>query len=149
MSMHSSIFVKNASYLKALGHAKRLEIVCLLHGHELTVNQVVQMTALRQSGVSQHLMLLKKIGLVQQSKIGKEIYYSLAVDKFATISLFIDSLTKVRPMTQAEPTVMDPICRMSLIPSSVSYTKEYDGVRQYFCGKGCLKEFNTLHKGAI
>jgi DNA-binding transcriptional ArsR family regulator len=147
--MRPSAFSTNAKYLKILGHAGRLEIVCLLHGHELTVNQIVQMTGLRQAGVSQHLMLLKRSGLVQTSKIGKEVYYSLATDKFVTLSLFIDSLTKTRPMSEVEPTVIDPICHMHLTPNTSSYTAEYDGVRHYFCGKGCLKEFNALHKGVL
>lgn len=143
--MRSSLFGKNASYLKLLGHTKRLEIVCLLHGHELTVNQIAQMSGLRQAGVSQHLILLKKSGLVQLQKIGKEVYYSLAIDRFAIISLFIDNLTKARPMTGVEPTVIDPICHMHLTPRVASYTTEYDGVRHYFCGKGCLKEFYASH----
>lgn len=147
--MQASKQKQNAIYLKALGHAKRLEIVCLLHGHELTVNQVVQMTALRQSAVSQHLMLLKQVRLVHQSKIGKEVYYSLSEDHFLNLSLFIDSLTKVRPMEDREPLVTDPICQMHLTPTSASFTAEYDGVRHYFCGKGCLKQFNLEHKGVI
>lgn len=147
--MQSSLVKKNATYLKVLGHAKRLEIICLLHGHELTVNQIVQMTGLRQSAVSQHLILLKENGLVQTNKLGKEIYYVLSMDRFTSLSLFIDNLTKARPMTETEPTVIDPICHMHLTPTSASYTCEYDGVRHYFCGKGCLKEFNTLHKGVV
>lgn len=147
--MQSSMVRKNAAHLKVLGHAKRLEIVCLLHGHELTVNQIVQMTALRQATVSQHLILLKQSGLVKTRKIGKEMYYVLAMDRFATLSIFIDGLTKTRPMSEAEPTVVDPVCHMQLTPSSASYTCEYDGVRHYFCGKGCLKEFNSSHKGVI
>ena len=147
--MQSSIFSKNATYLKVLGHAKRLEIICLLHGHELTVNQIVQMTGLRQAAISQHLMMLKESGLVKTNKLGKEIYYILAMDHFASLSIFIDGLTKVRPMSDVEPTVIDPICHMHLTPSSASYTSEYDGVRHYFCGKGCLKEFNALYKGSL
>ncbi len=147
--MQTTIFSENAGYLKVLGHAKRLEIVCLLHGHELTVNQIVQMTSLRQAAVSQHLMLLKSSGLVQIRKIGKESYYSLIMDRFTTLSIFVDGLTKIRPLTDAEPTVIDPICHMSLTPDTSNYTAEYDGVRHYFCGKGCLKEFNILHKGVL
>lgn len=143
--MKSSVFSKNAAYLKLLGHTKRLEIVCLLHGHELTVNQIAQMSGLRQAGVSQHLMLLKDSGLVQMNKLGKEVYYSLAMDRFATISLFIDNLTKARPMADTEPTVIDPICHMHLTPGTSSYNSMYDGVRHYFCGKGCLKEFHASH----
>lgn len=145
--MQSSLVKKNAICLKVLGHAKRLEIVCLLHGHELTVNQIVQMTGIRQAGVSQHLMSLKECGLVATSKVGKEVYYTLRLDRFATLSLFIDGLTKARPMSDAEPIVIDPICHMRLTPTSASYTTEYDGVRQYFCAKGCLKEFNISYKG--
>lgn len=147
--MQSSLVRKNATYLKVLGHAKRLEIVCLLHGHELTVNQIVQMTALRQAAVSQHLMILKNSGLVTTSKVGKEVYYTLKLDRFISLSLFIDGLTKARPMSDVEPTVIDPICHMHLTPESASYTTEYDGVRHYFCGKGCLKEFNISYKGGL
>lgn len=145
--MQLSTLKRNSKILKSLGHAKRLEIVCLLHGHKLTVNQIVQMIALRQAAVSQHLMTLKRVGLVSQTKIGKEVYYSLAQEQFAVISLFIDNLTRVRPMEDKEPTVIDPICQMHLTPSSSSYASEYDGVRHYFCGKGCSKEFSILHKG--
>jgi DNA-binding transcriptional ArsR family regulator len=140
---------KNAKYLKALGHAKRLEIVCLLHGHELTVNQIVQMAGLRQATVSQHLMLLKDSGLVATSKIGKEAYYTLRPDRFTSLSLFIDGLTKSRPMNDAEPVVIDPICHMRLTPGTANYTAEYDGVRHYFCGKGCLKVFTSEGNGGV
>lgn len=145
--MKSNIFGSNARQLKVLGHTKRLEIVCLLHGHELTVNQIVQMTGLRQAAVSQHLIILKDSGLVATNKIGKEVYYSLKSDRFVSLSLFIDSLTKVRPMESSEPTVIDPVCKMSLTPSTASCTADYDGVRHYFCGKGCLKAFSSSHKG--
>ena len=143
--MQPTQITSNANYLKVLGHAKRLEIVCLLHGHELTVNQIVQMIGLRQSAVSQHLMTLKDHGLVKTNKLGKEIYYELILDRFISLSLFIDSLTKARPMSDVEPKVIDPICHMHLTPSSASYTCEYDGVRHYFCGKGCLKDFHASH----
>ncbi len=146
--MKTSLLKKNASYLKALGHSKRLEIICLLQGHELTVNQIVQMTALRQAAVSQHLMMLKNLGLVSTEKFGKEIYYSLNIKPFAELATFTKSLSHRSPVEIAEPTVIDPICNMHLTPSEAFSTTEYDGVRHYFCGKGCLKEFNQLHKGA-
>lgn len=147
--MKISVLKKNAAYFKALGHAKRLEIVSLLQGHQLTVNQIVQMAALRQATVSQHLMLLKDLGLVNAEKIGKEIYYSLSIDRFADIATFVKVLTRVNPVEDTQPTVVDPICLMHLTPSAASYTAEYDGVRHYFCGKGCLKQFNISRKGAV
>ncbi|MFH1244753.1 MAG: metalloregulator ArsR/SmtB family transcription factor [bacterium] len=143
--MQLKILRGQSKLLKVLGHAKRLEIICLLQGHELTVGQIAQMTGLRQAGVSQHLMLLKKVGLVGSHQLGKEIYYTLNISTITTVADFIDSLTKPYSLEEAEPTVIDPICHMHLTPSSASYTSMYDGVRHYFCGKGCLKEFHAHH----
>ncbi len=136
----------HAKYFKVLGHAKRLEIIYLLQGHELTVGQVCQMTSLRQATVSQHLIILKQIGIVSQTRRGKEIYYLLSSDKLVVLSIFLDQLTRVRPLASAEPIVIDPICHMSLTPSSAAYDGSYDGVKHYFCGKGCKKEFYAKHK---
>lgn len=135
----------NAKLLKLLGHNKRLEIITLLHGHQLTVGQIAQMTALRQAAVSQHLMLLKRSHLVTSQSIGKEIYYSLSSDRFVALSLYLDCLTRTRPASDVEPTVIDPICHMQLTPSTAYSTCEYNGVRHYFCGLGCQKEFHANH----
>ena len=143
--MQRKLIRQNSAVFKILGHGKRLEIVCLLQGHQLTVNQIVQMTALRQAAVSQHLMLLKEYGLVATIKEGKEVYYTLEKDIFADLSHFVKSLTRVSPVEDAEPSVKDPICHMTLTPSSASYTCTYNGVREYFCGKGCLAKFKGAH----
>lgn len=147
--MKTLLLKQNSAYFKALGHAKRLEIISLLQGHQLTVNQIVQMTALRQAAVSQHLMLLKDLELVSAEKIGKEIYYSLCVKSFVELSNFTKTLTRLTPVENTDPTVIDPVCHMHLTPRVTNYTSEYDGVRHYFCGKGCLKQYNRSHKGAL
>jgi ArsR family transcriptional regulator len=144
--MKTSVLKFNAKVFKAIGHVKRLEIICLLQGHSLTVGQIVQMTELRQAAVSQHLMLLKNLGIVSTEKLGKEMYYSLNSETFSKVSSFIKNLTLLRAQNDAEPTVIDPICHMSLTPSIASYTTEYDGIRHYFCGKGCQKEFHAKYK---
>lgn len=144
--MKLSILKDHATSFKVLGHVKRLEIACLLHGHSLTVNQIVQMSGLRQSAVSQHLMLLKQCNLVSTTKLGKEIYYSLAKKKLSSLSDFVYKLSRIKPIEDSEPSVIDPICKMYLTPSSANYTAEYNGVRHYFCGSGCRKEFYVTHK---
>ena len=140
--MNTTEIIKNSKLFKALGHRKRLEIICLLHGHELTVNQVVQMTGIRQAAVSQHLMYLKVSKLVHAKKLGKELYYSLTENTLLNLSVFVDHFTKVKPFVESEPKVIDPICHMRLTPSTAICTAEYGGVRHYFCGKGCLATFN-------
>lgn len=143
--MKSSVLRTTAKYFKTLGHAKRLEIITLLQGHSLTVNQIAQMTGLRQATVSQHLMILKETDLVVATKTGKEIYYTISSRPYIELLTFTNNLTRSKPIEDAEPTVIDPICHMHLTPGGASYTTEYDGVRHYFCGKGCLKEFYASH----
>ncbi len=147
--MKSKELKQFSSKLKVLGHTKRLQIACFLQGHSLTVGQIVQMTALRQAAVSQHLIALKGARLVCTNKIGKEIYYSLCQDDFIELADFFKNLSKLRPQDDSEPTVIDPICKMHLTPNTADYTTEYDGVRHYFCGKGCLKEFTHQYKGVL
>ena len=144
--MNITEIIKNSKLFKALGHRKRLEITCLLHGHELTVNQIVQMTGMRQAAVSQHLMYLKASKLVHAKKLGKELYYSIAENTLLNLSVFVDHFTKVKPLVESEPKVIDPICHMRLTPSTASQTIEYGGVRHYFCGKGCLNIFTKGKK---
>ena len=144
--MNASTIINNASLLKALGHNKRLEIICLLHGHELTVNQIVQMTGMRQAAVSQHLMHLKSHKLVQAKKLGKELYYTLFENTLVNLSLFFDHFAKPMPLINDEPELIDPVCHMSLTPTTARFTKDYAGVRHYFCGRGCLNTFTKEHK---
>ncbi len=144
--MNTAYLTKNSQLLRALGHTKRLEIVCLLHGHELTVNQIVQMTGMRQAAVSQHLMYLKDRKLVQAKKLGKELYYTVVDNTLLNLSVFLNHFTTASPLVAHEPQVIDPVCQMKLTPSTARCTLEYAGVRHYFCGKGCLKSFNQQKK---
>lgn len=139
--MKQSSLSKQAKIMSLLGNQSRLEIASLLHGHELTVNQVVQMTGMRQAAVSQHLATLKSSYLVSSSKIGKEIYYSLISDSLVDLRDLVTTLSGRMPLRDDEPTVVDPICQMQLTPNSARYTDTYNGVRHYFCGRGCHKQF--------
>ncbi len=144
--MSKRIFTKEAGFLKALAHPSRLEIIHLLRTHFLTVGQITKMLGARQAYVSQHLLILKQAKIVLSHRDGKEMYYEVADPRInkacdALYSLVSDKALSVAP----EPTVIDPICNMKLTPTTASYTAEYNGVREYFCGKGCLKEFHANH----
>jgi ArsR family transcriptional regulator len=148
--MNRNIFEKEAAIVKALAHAGRLEIIHLLRHHTLTVSQITQMLGERQAYVSQQLMTLKDAGIVDASRSGKEMYYELSDPRITMACDSLHSLVSASPIAPSpEPTVIDPICHMKLKPSVTHLTSEYNGVRHYFCGQGCLQEFNSLHKGAI
>ncbi|MGM0824114.1 MAG: ArsR/SmtB family transcription factor [Pseudomonadota bacterium] len=64
--------------LKALANEKRLQILCLLAGKELSVTQINQQLALSQSALSQHLAILRRDQLVETRRESQTIYYSLS-----------------------------------------------------------------------
>jgi DNA-binding transcriptional ArsR family regulator len=66
-----------AQLLKALGNEQRLLILCHLLGGPLSVGELNQRVALSQSALSQHLALLRELGLVSTRREAQNVYYSL------------------------------------------------------------------------
>jgi ArsR family transcriptional regulator, virulence genes transcriptional regulator len=66
-----------AQLLKALGNEQRLHILCNLIGGPLSVGELNARIELSQSALSQHLGLLRELGLVATRREAQTIYYSL------------------------------------------------------------------------
>ncbi len=67
-----------ARLLRALGNARRLEILCqLVHG-ERSVSEINAAVALSQSALSQHLAVLRTDGIVKTRRQAQTIYYRIA-----------------------------------------------------------------------
>jgi ArsR family transcriptional regulator, virulence genes transcriptional regulator len=64
--------------LKALANRHRLLILCQLIEGERSVGKLAEFLGIRDSGVSQHLALLRKDGLVAARRDGQTIWYSIA-----------------------------------------------------------------------
>lgn len=64
--------------LKHLAHKDRLLILCLLSKGEMNVSQMMRRVNIDQVPLSQHLMRLRKSGMVKTRREGKFIFYSLA-----------------------------------------------------------------------
>jgi DNA-binding transcriptional ArsR family regulator len=64
--------------LKALANRHRLLILCHLIEKERSVGELAEFLGIRDSGVSQHLALLRKDGLVSARRDGQTIWYSIA-----------------------------------------------------------------------
>lgn len=69
---------KAADFLRTLGNAHRLQVLCLLIEHgEMSVSQINQYTTLSQSALSQHLAKMREEGLVSYRRNAQTLYYSL------------------------------------------------------------------------
>lgn len=61
--------------LKAIADPTRLRIIALLKNHELSVQELQEITRLGQSRISTHLGLLQEVGLLKSRREGKNIFY--------------------------------------------------------------------------
>ena len=66
-----------ARMLKALANEQRLHILCNLLDGPLSVGELHQRLDLSQSALSQHLALLRELGLVDTRREAQSIHYSL------------------------------------------------------------------------
>ncbi|WP_307393280.1 ArsR/SmtB family transcription factor [Bacillus horti] len=69
-----------AAVLKLLGDKTRLSMIGLLEHQECCVCEFVEIFSMSQPAISQHLRKLKDAGLVNESRKGQWIYYSLNRD---------------------------------------------------------------------
>lgn len=66
-----------AVILKLLGDKTRLTMMKILEDHDCCVCEFVEIFKASQPSISQHLRKLRDIGLVQESRKGQWIFYSL------------------------------------------------------------------------
>ena len=90
------------SLLKAMANSSRLLILCQLAEGEKSVGELERLVDLSQSGLSQHLALLRRKGIVATRRKAQSIYYSLASQEAAAImatlyEVFCAKATKPNP----------------------------------------------------
>lgn len=64
-------------FFKALSDPTRQEILRLLKDGEMNVTAICQRFDMSQPSISHHLAILKRAGLVEDDKKGKEVFYKL------------------------------------------------------------------------
>ncbi|MFJ8243774.1 ArsR/SmtB family transcription factor [Peribacillus asahii] len=71
---------KAATILKLLGDKTRLAMMKMLETHDYCVCEFVEIFKMSQPAISQHIRKLKDAGLVQETRRGQWIIYSLNKD---------------------------------------------------------------------
>ncbi len=84
--------VKIAAFLKALGNAKRLEIVGILRKGEKKVGDLEKIIGISQSALSQHLAVLRTAGIVSTRRSAQSVFYSLSDNKCYRLLELLDEL---------------------------------------------------------
>jgi ArsR family transcriptional regulator len=87
------IYEMQASICKAFAHPSRLRMLDFLGRREYTVSELQQKLNITIPNASQHLAILKNVGVVKTRREGKQIFYSLAIPEVkAACSLIKDVL---------------------------------------------------------
>jgi DNA-binding transcriptional ArsR family regulator len=61
--------------LKAMSHPLRLKILCTLGDQEMSVQDIVEKVGTSQSNISQHLAILRDMGILTSRKDANRVYY--------------------------------------------------------------------------
>ena len=77
--------LRKAELLKALGHPERLAIVLLVSRKELCVKELVKELGISQPKVSQHVGLMKELGILSFKKKGTRVIYKLASEEIKRV----------------------------------------------------------------
>jgi ArsR family transcriptional regulator, virulence genes transcriptional regulator len=77
--------LRACNLLKAMANPARLMVLCQIADGEKSVNELARAVGLSQSGLSQHLTVLRNRSLVATRRVGQTIYYSLASAEAASV----------------------------------------------------------------
>ena len=80
-----------------LGDESRLRIFWILCHSEECVADIAELTGMTSPAISHHLRLLRKSGLIQSSRKGKEVYYKASSSPSAEV--LHDALEKIMRIT--------------------------------------------------
>lgn len=82
--MFSKIAAEDLSkFIQPLSHQIRIQIVEELSIGEIDVTSLQNKIGISQSGVSQHLAILKGSHLIKERKVGRRVFYSLVAPELA------------------------------------------------------------------
>src|SRR6476619_6321562 len=80
---------------QAIADPTRRAIIALIALHAMTPNAIAENFHTTRQAVSKHLRILSECELVKQEQKGREIYYSLEIDKMKEIDEWLEQYRKI------------------------------------------------------
>src|SRR6201747_2817828 len=80
---------------QAIADPTRRAIIALIALHAMTPNAIAENFNTTRQAVSKHLRILTECALVKQEYQGREIYYSLEIDKMKEIDKWLEQYRKI------------------------------------------------------
>ena len=83
--MSRPLYQLKAEFFKTLGHPARIRVLELLSQREHAVSEMLPEVGIEPANLSQHLAVLRRMGLVTTRKEGSTVYYSLTSPQVAEL----------------------------------------------------------------
>ncbi|GAB3690306.1 metalloregulator ArsR/SmtB family transcription factor [Spirosoma flavus] len=80
---------------QAIADPTRRAIITLLAVQAMTPNTIADNFNTTRQAVSKHLRVLTECELVKQEQQGREIYYSLEIEKMKEVDIWLDQFRKI------------------------------------------------------
>lgn len=80
---------------QAIADPTRRAIIALIASQAMTPNAIADNFNTTRQSVSKHLRILTECELVKQNQKGREIYYTLEIDKLKEIDKWLDKFRKL------------------------------------------------------
>lgn len=80
---------------QAIADPTRRAILVLVATQALTPNALADEFDMTRQAVSKHIKILNECELLEQEKVGREIYYQLKVDKMKEIDKWLEQFRKI------------------------------------------------------
>lgn len=74
----NELYRLQAEFCKGMAHPKRIFILDQLKDGERTVNELVGLTGIPQANLSQHLSILRQLGLLETRREGSNVRYRIS-----------------------------------------------------------------------
>lgn len=103
-----TIYNMQAGISKTLANPIRLAILHTLRDGEKSVNELTDILGISQSNLSQHLALMRQMGILKTRKQGTSIYYSVTNPKINQAcdmvrEVLLDQLSQRHELSQSLP----------------------------------------------
>ena len=128
------------NFLRLLADPTRLRLLLLLEEEELSVAELQEILGMGQSRISSHLAQLKRAGVVEDRRAGKNVYYGLtqsrsAMPQRAKVSELTRALAREMPETQRDRTALKLVAAQTAGQSARIFRRARGKVRPQLCAR--------------
>lgn len=92
----------HAEFCKIFSHPLRLALLDVFREGGKTVSQLQKQLHTNQSTISQHLAMLRRLGMVKTRKVGRLVYYSIADERILKAYDLVDQIVRERRAAEAK-----------------------------------------------